>query len=154
MERNIKRKIILLILIIVFTVIAVILTIDGILGYKQHKLNQEHIHPNDVTTWVCKEINMEITYDNAAYNGELMLNGKNTSLSIEIIGTGDTMDFYKIEDYNKADDGDIKLFSGEFNFKNKKEFELKIINNNFLSDEINKLTFEKIFIDKQGRSIS
>lgn len=144
MERNKKTKIVLLILIIVFTVIAVILLIDGILGYKQHKLNQEYIHPNDVTTWACKEVDMKITYDNAAYNGELMLNGENTSLSIEIIGTGDTMDFYKTEDYDKADDGDIKLFSGEFNFKNKREFELKIIDNKFLPDDINKLTFEEI----------
>lgn len=148
MERNKKTKIVLLILIIVFTVIAVILLIDGI-GYKQHKLNQEYIHPNDVTTWACKEVDMKITYDNdseskAAYNGELMLNGKNTILSMEIIGTGDTMDFYKTEDYDKADDGDIKLFSGEFDFKNKKEFELKIIDNKFLPDDINKLTFEEI----------
>lgn len=136
-----KSKIVLLFILVVAVVI---LLIDGILGYKQHKLNQEYIHPNDVTTWACKEVDMKITYDNAAYNGELMLNGENTSLSIEIIGTGDTMDFYKTEDYDKADDGDIKLFSGEFDFKNKNEFELKIIDNKFLPDDIYKLTFEEI----------
>lgn len=54
------------------------------------------------------------------------------------------MEFYKTEDYIKADDGEIKLFSGEFNFKNEKEFELKITDNKFLPDDINKLTFEKI----------
>lgn len=53
------------------------------------------------------------------------------------------MDFYKTEDYYEADDGDKKLFSGEFNFKNKKEFELKIIDNKFLPDDIKKLTFEE-----------
>ena len=144
MERNKRTKIVILILIIVFSLIALIFLIDGILGYKQHKLNQKYIHPNDVTTWVCKEINMEITYDNAAYNGELMLNGENTDLSIEIIGTGNTMDFYKTEDYYKADDGNIKLFSGEFNFINQKDFELKIIDNKFLPDDINKLIFKRI----------
>ena len=92
---------------------------------------------------------MKITYDNdselkSEYNGKLMLNGKDTSLSIGIIGTGDTMDFYKTEDHYKADDGDIKLFSGEFNFINEKEFELKITDNKFLPDDINKLTFEEI----------
>lgn len=145
MEKNKRTKIIL---IIVLTVLAVLLLIYVILGYKQHRYNQEYIHPNDVTTWACKEINMEITYDNnseikAEYNGELILNGKNTGLLIEIIGTGDTMDFYKTEDYYEADDGDKKLFSGEFNFKNKKEFELKIIDNKFLPDDIKKLTFEE-----------
>lgn len=98
--------------------------------------------------WTCKEINMKITYDNnseikSAYNGELILNGENTGLLIEIIGTGDTMNFYRTEDYYEADDGDKKLFSGEFNFKNEKEFELKIIDNKFLPDDIKKLTFEE-----------
>lgn len=144
MEKNKRTKIIL---IIVLTVLAVLLLIYVILEYKQHKCNQEYIHPNDVTTWACKEINMEITYDNnseikAEYNGELILNGENTGLLIEIIGTGDTMNFYKTEDYYEADDGDKKLFSGESNFKNKKEFELKIIDNKFLPD-IKKLTFEE-----------
>lgn len=149
MERNKKTKIVILILIIVFTLITLIFLIDGLIGYKQHKLNQEYIYPNDVTTWACKEVYMKITYDNnsgakAAYSGKLILNGENTGLLIEIIGTGDTMDFYKTEDYDKADDGDIKLFSGEYNFKNKKEFELKIIDNKFLPDDINKLTFKEI----------
>ena len=144
MERNKRTKIVIIILIIVFSLIALIFLIDGILGYKQNKLNQEYIHPNDVTTWVCKEINMEITYDNAAYNGELMVNGENTGFSIEIIGTGNTMDFYKTEDYYKADDGNIKLFSGEFNFINQKDFELKITDNKFLPDDINKLIFKRI----------
>lgn len=91
---------------------------------------------------------MKITYDNnseikSAYNGELILNGENTGLLIEIIGTGDTMNFYKTEDYYEADEGDKKIFSGEFNyFKNEKEFELKIIDNKFLPD-IKKLTFEE-----------
>lgn len=53
------------------------------------------------------------------------------------------MDFYKTEDYYEADDGDKKLFSGEFNFKNEREFELKIIDNKFLPDDIKKLTFEE-----------
>ena len=145
MERNKRTKIIL---IIVLTVIAAILLIYVILGYKQHRYNQEYIHPNDVTMWACKEINMKITYDNnseskAAYNGELILNSEKTDLSIEIIGTCDTMDFYKTEDYYEADEGDKKLFSGEFNFKNEKEFELKIIDNKFLSGDIKKLTFEE-----------
>lgn len=145
MEKNKRTKIIL---IIVLTVLAVLLLIYVILGYKQHRYNQEYIHPNDVTTWACKEINMEITYDNnseikAEYNGELILNGENTGLLIEIIGTGDTMNFYKTEDYYEADEGDKKLFSGEFNFKNEKEFELKIIDNKFLPDDIKKLTFEE-----------
>lgn len=145
MEKNKRTKIIL---IIVLTVLAVLLLIYVILGYKQHRYNQEYIHPNDVTTWACKEINMEITYDNnseikAEYNGELILNGENTGLLIEIIGTGDTMNFYKTEDYYEADDGDKKLFSGEFNFKNEREFELKIIDNKFLPDDIKKLTFEE-----------
>lgn len=149
MERNKKTKIVILILIIVFTLITLIFLIDGLIGYKQHKLNQEYIYPNDVTTWACKEVDMKITYYNnsgakAAYSGKLILNGENTGLLIEIIGTGDTMNFYKIEDYDKADDGDIKLFSGEFNFKSKKEFELKIIDNKFLPDDINKLTFKEI----------
>ena len=91
---------------------------------------------------------MKITYDNnseskSAYNGELILNDENTSLLIEIIGTGDTMNFYKTEDYYEADDGDKKLFSGEFNFKNEREFELKIIDNKFLPDDIKNLTFEE-----------
>ena len=125
MERNKRTKIIMLILVILLSLIALIFLIDGILGYKQHRYNQEYIHPNDVTTWACKEINMKITYDNnseskAAYNGELILNSEKTDLSIEIIGTGDTMDFYKTEDYYEADEGDKKLFSGEFNFKNEK----------------------------------
>ena len=146
MEKNKRTKIIL---IIVLTVLAVLFLIYVILGYKQHKCNQEYIHPNDVTMWACKEINMKIAYDNnseikAAYNGELILNGENTGLLIEIIGTGDTMNFYRTEDYYEADDGDKKLFSGEFNyFKNKKEFELKIIDNKFLPDDIKKLTFEE-----------
>lgn len=145
MERNKRTKIIL---IIVLTVIAAILLIYVILGYKQHRCNQEYIRPNDVTTWACKEINMKIKYDNnseskAAYNGELILNSEKTDLSIEIIGTGDTMDFYKTEDYYEADEGDKKLFSGEFNFKNEKKFELKIIDNKFLSGDIKKLTFEE-----------
>ena len=148
MERNKRTKIIMLILVILLSLIALIFLIDGILGYKQHRYNQEYIHPNDVTTWACKEINMKITYDNnseskAAYNGELILNSEKTDLSIEIIGTGDTMDFYKTEDYYEADEGDKKLFSGEFNFKNEKEFELKIIDNKFLSGDIKKLTFEE-----------
>lgn len=72
MEKNKRTKIIL---IIVLTVLAVLLLIYVILGYKQHRYNQEYIHPNDVTTWACKEINMEITYDNnseikAEYNGD------------------------------------------------------------------------------------
>ena len=149
MERNKRTKIIMLILVILLSLIALIFLIDGILGHRQHKCKQEYIHPNKVNNWACKEINMKITYDNnseikASYNGELILNDENTSLLIEIIGTGDTMDFYKTEDYDKADDGDIKLFSGEYNFKNKKEFELKIIDNKFLPDDINKLTFEEI----------
>ena len=144
MEKNKRTKIIL---IIVLTVLAVLLLIYVILGYKQHKCNQEYIHPNKVNNWACKEINMKITYDNnseikAAYNGELILNDENTSLLIEIIGTGDTMNFYKTEDYYEADEGDKKLFSGEFNFKNEKEFELKIIDNKFLPD-IKKLIFEE-----------
>lgn len=148
MERNKRTKIIMLILVILLSLIALIFLIDGILGYKQHRYNQEHIHPNDVTTWACKEINMKITYDNnseskAAYNGELILNSEKTDLSIEIIGTGDTMDFYKTEDYYEADEGDKKLFSGEFNFKNEKKFELKIIDNKFLPDDIKNLTFEE-----------
>ncbi len=148
MERNKRTKIIMLILVILLSLIALIFLIDGILGYKQHRYNQEYIHPNDVTTWACKEINMKITYDNnseskAAYNGELILNSEKTDLSIEIIGTGDTMDFYKTEDYYEADEGDKKLFSGEFNFKNEKKFELKIIDNKFLSGDIKKLTFEE-----------
>lgn len=148
MERNKNIKIVILILIIILSLIALIFLIDVILGYRQHKLNQEYIHPNDVTMWTCKEINMKITYDNnseikAAYNGELILNGENIGLSIEIIGTGDTMDFYKTENYYKADDGNIKLFSGEFNFINEKDFELKITDNKFLPDNTNKLTFEK-----------
>ncbi len=148
MEKNKRTKIIMLILVILLSLIALIFLIDVILGYKQHRCNQEYIHPNDVTTWACKEINMKITYDNnseskAAYNGELILDGEKTDLSIEIIGTGDTMDFYKTEDYYEADDGDKKLFSGEFNFKNEKEFELKIIDNKFLSGDIKKLTFEE-----------
>jgi len=145
MEKNKRTKIIL---IIVLTVLAVLLLIYVILEYKQHRYNQEYIHPNKVTNCACKEINMKIIYDNnseskSAYNGELILNDENTSLLIEIIGTGDTMDFYKTEDYYEADDGDKKLFSGEFNFKNEKEFELKIIDNKFLPDNINKLTFDK-----------
>lgn len=145
MEKNKRTKIIL---IIVLTVLAVLLLIYVILGYKQHRYNQEYIHPNKVTNWACKEINMEITYDNnseikAEYNGELILNGENTGFLIEIIGTGDTMNFYKTEDYYEADDGDKKLFSGEFNFKNEREFELKIIDNKFLPDNIKKLTFEE-----------
>ena len=148
MEKNKRTKIIMLILVILLSLIALIFLIDGILGYKQHRYNQEHIHPNDVTTWACKEINMKITYDNnseskAAYNGELILNSEKTDLSIEIIGTGDTMDFYKTEDYYEADEGDKKLFSGEFNFKNEKKFELKIIDNKFLPDDIKNLTFEE-----------
>lgn len=120
----------MLILVILLSLIALIFLIDGILGYKQHRYNQEYIHPNDVTTWACKEINMKITYDNnseskAAYNGELILNSEKTDLSIEIIGTGDTMDFYKTEDYYEADEGDKKLFSGEFNFKNEKNLNSK-----------------------------
>lgn len=115
MEKNKRTKIIL---IIVLTVLAVLLLIYVILEYKQHKCNQEYIHPIKVTNWACKEINMKITYDNnseskSAYNGELILNGENTGLLIEIIGTGDTMDFYKTEDYYEADDGDKKLFSGD-----------------------------------------
>lgn len=138
----------MLILIILRSLIALIFLTNAILGYKQHRCNQEYIHPNKVTNWACKEINMEITYDNsseikAEYNGELILNGENTGLLIEIIGTGDTMDFYKTEDYYEADDGDKKLFSGEFNFKNEREFELKIIDNKFLPDDIKKLTFEE-----------
>lgn len=145
MEKNKRTKIIL---IIVLTVLAVLLLIYVILGYKQHRYNQEYIHPIKVTNWACKEINMKITYDNnseskSAYNGELILNGENTGLLIEIIGTGDTMNFYRTEDYYEADDGDKKLFSGEFNFKNEKEFELKIIDNKFLPDDIKKLTFEE-----------
>ena len=67
-------------------------------------------HPNKVINWVCKEINIKITYDNnrkskAVYNGELILNGEKTGLLMEIIGTGNTMNFYKTEDYYKADDG-------------------------------------------------
>ena len=148
MERNKRTKIIMLILVILLSLIALIFLIDGILWYKQHRYNQEHIHPNDVTTWACKEINMKITYDNnseskAAYNGELILNSEKTDLSIEIIGTCDTMDFYKTEDYYEADEGDKKLFSGEFNFKNEKKFELKIIDNKFLPDDIKNLTFEE-----------
>lgn len=147
MEKNKRTKIIMLILVILLSLIALIFLIDGILGYKQHKCNQEYIHPNDVTMWTCKEINMKITYDNnseikSAYNGELILNGEKNGLSMEIIGEGDTMNFYKTEDYYEADEGDKKLFSGEFNFKNEKEFELKIIDNKFLPD-IKKLTFEE-----------
>lgn len=145
MKKNKRTKIIL---IIVLTVLAVFLLIYVILEYKQHKCNQEYIHPNKVTNWACKEINMKIIYDNnseikSAYNGELILNSEKTDLSIEIIGTGDTMNFYKTEDYYEADDGDKKLFSGEFNFKNEKEFKLKIIDNKFLPDNINNLTFDK-----------
>ena len=102
MERNKRTKIIL---IIVLTVIAAILLIYVILGYKQHRYNQEHIHPNDVTMWTCKEINMKITYDN---NSEIK-----------------------------------SAYNGEFNFKNEREFELKIIDNKFLPDDIKNLTFEE-----------
>ena len=53
---------------------------------------------------------MKITYDNnskskAVYNGELILNGEKTGLLVEIIGAGNTMNFYKTEDYYKADNG-------------------------------------------------
>ena len=53
---------------------------------------------------------MKITYDNnskskAVYNGELILNGEKTGLLMEIIGAGNTMNFYKTEDYYIADDG-------------------------------------------------
>lgn len=34
-------------------------------------------------------------------------------------------------------------YNGEFNFKNEREFELKIIDNKFLSGDIKKLTFEE-----------
>ena len=149
MERKKRLKIVILILAIILIAIAAILLIDGLLGYRQHKLNQKYIHPNKATAWACKEINMKVIYDNnsessAAYSGELILNDENTNLSMGIIGTSDIMEFYKTEDYNKADDGEIKLFSGEFNFKNEKEFELKITDNKFLPDDINKQTFEKI----------
>ena len=100
MEKNKRTKIIMLILVILLSLIALIFLIDGILGYKQHKCNQEYIHPNDVTMWTCKEINMKITYDN---NSEI-----------------------------KAE------YNGEF-----KKFELKIIDNKFLPDDIKNLTFEE-----------
>ena len=90
----------MLILVILLSLIALIFLIDGILGYKQHKCNQEYIHPNDVTMWTCKEINLKITYDN---NSEI-----------------------------KA------AYNGEF-----KKFELKIIDNKFLPDDIKNLTFEE-----------
>lgn len=105
MERNKRTKIIMLILVILLSLIALIFLIDGILGYKQHRYNQEYIHPNDVTTWACKEINMKITYDN---NSEIK-----------------------------------SAYNGEFNFKNEREFELKIIDNKFLPDDIKNLTFEE-----------
>ena len=35
----------------------------------------------------------------------MILNGEKTGLLMEIIGTGNTMNFYKTEDYYKADDG-------------------------------------------------
>lgn len=105
MEKNKRTKIIMLILVILLSLIALIFLIDGILGYKQHKCNQEYIHPNDVTMWTCKEINMKITYDN---NSEIK-----------------------------------SAYNGEFNFKNEREFELKIIVNKFLPDDIKNLTFEE-----------
>lgn len=81
MEKNKRTKIIMLILVILLSLIALIFLIDGILGYKQHKCNQEYIHPNDVTMWTCKEINMKITYDN---NSDIIFDGGKSIEEINI----------------------------------------------------------------------
>lgn len=44
MERKKRLKIVILILAIILIAIAAILLIDGLLGYRQHKLNQKYIH--------------------------------------------------------------------------------------------------------------
>lgn len=136
-----KNKIVLIILIDILFLLGVIIIIDGVFSYKKHQLNQEYIHPKNITTWLCKEIDMAITYDNESktssdYYGKIKVNGKSINLFMGIIGTSDTMDFFESDDYNK------KLFSGEFNFINQKEFELKIVDNNYLPNDITKLTFE------------
>lgn len=143
----IKRriKVIIISFIVILALLVGILVINGFISYKHHERNQKYIHPKDVTTWFCKEIDMTITYDNeretSSFCGEIILNGESTNLSIGIIGTSDTMDFYNAEDFNNSDFWSKKLFSGEFNFVNEKEFELKITDNKFLPNDITKITF-------------
>lgn len=123
----------------------------------KHYNNQGRINPSSKTTWVCDndDIAMQITYypdfgdcdrDDIAtsFVGTITLKDTDTVKDVAIdVANEDKLYFSDIDGYDAEEYSQNELFSGEFDFSNDDDFELKIDDNDFLPDNIKELEFTK-----------